>query len=639
MARLYRFNDIQIDLQSFRLLRGGRIIPVEPKALNALVFLVENRGRLVQRQELLSAVWSSAFVSDHVLNRAIGQLRKALEDDAKEPRYIETVPTLGYRFIAQVEELGAPGAVPDPEISAQRAPKPNTPRPDPGRAASLADTRASRISRPAFRGLLRPIFIIPSLLLILVLAVTAWRVRTANHSGLEVRSLMVLPLKNLSGDPSQEYVSDGITEEIITELGQIGSLRVISPLTSMQFKDAHKSMPQVASELNVEVVVTGAVIRFGDRIRIDTQLIDAQADHQLWSHSFEGDFRDTFSLQSQVADSIAEQLKRTLNNRAQRADMPPVDKPAYEALLKGIVAEDNTPESEARALEFFKKAVAIDPNLARAYAGIARANDFLAGYGTPAANVVAEADAAVGKAIELDPNLSEAYDERGWIAMDDHWDFPGALRDFQHALELDPNSSDARNGYADVLVINGSTDQGLREMARTRDIDPKSPLVETNDCYLLKLTGHLNEALPHCNAALSLDPTYRWAHLVAGELYGELGDFEKAHENMKSVHWCDTALCQDAFDEVHGAPGKRGAFDKWVRQNPKLPEPFFRTFDYTRLGRFNQAFASMERAYETRDDMDLMIFLGVDSSLDPLHSDPRFDAFLRKVGLPLRPNP
>ena len=271
MARLYRFNDIQIDLQSFRLLRGGRIIPVEPKALNALVFLVENRGRLVQRQELLSAVWSGAFVSDHVLNRAIGQLRKALEDDAKEPRYIETVPTLGYRFIAQVEELGAPGAVPDPEISAQRAPKPNTPRPDPGRAASLADTRASRISRPAFRGLLRPIFIIPSLLLILVLAVTAWHVRTANHSGLEVRSLMVLPLKNLSGDPSQEYVSDGITEEIITELGQIGSLRVISPLTSMQFKDAHKSMPEVASELNVEVVVTGAVIRFGDRIRIDTQ--------------------------------------------------------------------------------------------------------------------------------------------------------------------------------------------------------------------------------------------------------------------------------------------------------------------------------------------------------------------------------
>jgi tetratricopeptide (TPR) repeat protein len=407
----------------------------------------------------------------------------------------------------------------------------------------------------------------------------------------------------------------------------------------MQFKDAHKSMPEVARELNVEVVVTGAVIRFGDRIRIDTQLIDAQADHQLWSQSFEGDFRDTFSLQSRVADSVAEQLKRTLNSRAERADTPQVNTPAYEALLKGIVAEENTPESEVRALAFFKQAVALDPNLARAYAGIARADDFLAGYGTIPPGVIADADAAVAKALQLDPNLAEAYDERGWIGMDDHWDMPGALKDFQHALELDPNSSDARNGYADVLVITGSIDQGLREMARTRDIDPGSPLVETNDCNLLRITNHMQEALAHCNAALKLDPTYRWAHYVAVEVNGDLGNFDAAHELMRTVGfgWCGAKLCLDAFDEVHGAPGKRGAFDKWMRQKNVPHDPFFEIFDYTRLGRFDEAFASMEKAYEEKDNMDLMIFLGVDASLAPLHSDPRFDAFLRKVGLPPRP--
>jgi len=612
MARTLRFDDVEIDTEAFRLSKAGTGLQVEPKALKLLIYLAENAGRLVDRRELISAVWGDAFVSDHVLNRAVAQLRKALADDAREPRYIETAPTMGYRFIAEVQELQAPRAV----------------------TAAVPPT-GSAARRPIW-----PIALACSLLLILFLAAAAWHARTKMNSGVQVRSLLVLPLKNLSGDPSQEYVSDGITEEIITELGQIGSLRVISPLTSMQFKDAHKSMPEVARELNVEVVVTGAVIRSGDRVRIDAQLIDAQADHQLWSHSFEGDFRDTFGLQSQVADSVAEQLKRTLNNRAQRADKPQMNTPAYEALLKGIVAENNTPESEARALEFFKRAVALDPNLARAYAGIARADDFLAGYGTVPPSVIAEADAAVAKALQLDPNLAEAYDERGWIGMDDHWDMPSAQKDFQHALELDPNSSDARNGYADVLVITGSIDQGLREMARARDIDPGSPLVETNDCNLLRLTNHLQEALAHCNAALKLDPTYRWAHIVAGEVNGDLGDFGKAHEIMRNVGfgWCDTELCQAAFDEVHGAPGKRGAFDKWMRQKNVPHDPFFEIFDYTKLHRFDEAFASMEKAYKERDNMDLMIFIGVDASLEPLRSDPRFNAFLRKTGLPLPPS-
>ena len=631
MARLYRFNDIVIDIQSFRLLRGGKIIPIEPKALNVLVFLVENRGRLVQRQELLSAVWSDAFVTDHVLNRAVGQLRKALEDDAKEPRYIETVPTLGYRFIPEVEELEAPGV---PKPASERV----LPSADAARGALATETGAGRLLRPARRGVLRPVILIPSLLLILLLAATAWHARTRIHGGVQARSLVVLPLTNLSGDPSQEYVSDGITDEIITELGQIGSLRVISPLTSMQFKGAHKSMPEVARELDVDVVVTGAVIRFGDRLRIDAQLIDAQADHQLWSHSFEGDFRDAFSLQSQVADSVAEQLNQTLNDRAQRSDASQVNKLAYEALLKGIVAENNTPESETRALQFYKQAVALDPNFARAYAGIARADDFLVGYGTIPPGAIAEADAATTKALELDPNLADAYNERGWIAMDDHWDIPGGLRNFQRALELDPNSSDALNGYADVLIITGSIDQGLREMARARDIDPASPLVETNDCYLLKLTNHLPEALAHCKAALNLDPTYQWGLVVALDIYGDLGDFDKAHELMTRLHWCDTEACWAPFDDVYGAPGKRGAFDKWVRQKPEAQDAYSNIFNYTKLGRFDEAFASMEKAYEKREYMDLLIFLGVDASLEPLHSDPRFDAFLRKAKLPPRPN-
>ena len=624
MARILRFDDVEIDAAAFRLSKAGAPIQVEPKALKLLIYLAENPGRLVERRELIAAVWGDAFVTDHVLNRAVGQLRKALADDAKEPRYIETAPTLGYRFIAKVEALEAAEASPDPA---------HAPGTTGGPAAS--DSNRARIRQTAAIG---------AALLIALVAIGIWKLAARQAIPNPVRALAVLPLRNLSGDPAQDYVADGVTEELITELGQIGSLRVVSPVTAMQYKNSTKRLPQIANELEVDVVVTGAVLRAGDRLRIDAQLMDARADRQIWAHSYDGDLRDSFGLQKQVAESVAAALKVKLSDPEQKAEAQPLNRQAYEALLEGDYVEQNTPASELKALAYYQKAVAIDPNFARAYTGIARAYDFLGSYGTVSAGEAgASADAANAKAIELDPNLAEAFAERGWTDLTLHWELTNAENDFRHALELDPNLATAHNGLAETLVVTGRFDESLQEANRSRDLDPASPLIETNTCFVLRMTRHNDEALARCKQALDLDPLYNWATYNIAEIYAAQGRFDEAHDAVSRGLWwffvCNSQLCFDMFDEVHGVRSKAGAFAAWMRRASPFPAngDVFLMDAYSGLGRKDETLTFMEKAYEKREEMDTMVFLGVDPQFDWLHSDPRFDAFLKKVGLPLPP--
>ena len=636
VAHVYRFDDVQIDVQDFRLFKAGNPVLVEPKALNLLIFLLKNRGRLIERRELIDAVWGDAFVTDHVLNRAIGQLRKVLADDAKEPRYIETVPTLGYRFIADVEEMpelagsSPSGARPEPLIRTD-APADARPHEQPavGKTVSVTPSR-----------LLQRVAITLSVGAFVIVGVVAFwiegRARRTSVAVMPIRSLAVLPLANLAGDASLDYLSDGMTDELITGLGQISALRVISQTTAMQYKNAHKSLPQIAKELNVDAVVEGSVVRSGDRIRIAAQLVAAPDDKELWAHSYEGDMRDVLGLQSQVASAVAEEIRIELTPKEQRqlADTRQVNTPAYEAFLKGKFFEQNTPETEKKALHYFQQAVALDPNFARAYVGIARCHNFLAGWGAiPAGEAAASADAANAQALELDPNLGEAYGERAWTLLFFHWDFPGAERDFRRALDLDPGSSDDHDGYSAYSVAMGRFDDGLREIKRARDLDPLSLVVNTDYCRFLGYARRYDDALAQCKATLELDPDYKYALNLTGESYARKGEYSEAHKIWAKLWSCD-ALCQLAGDEIYGAPGVSGSFDAWLKTQKQQPDTFFIASAYAGLHRKDQAFAWLEKAYEQRSGGNQMTFLAVDPHFDSLRSDPRFDAFLRRVGLP-----
>jgi TolB-like protein/DNA-binding winged helix-turn-helix (wHTH) protein len=617
-----RFDDVEIDLQSFRLLKAGEPLQVEPKSLKVLIFLAESGGRLVERHELIDAVWSDAFVTDHVLNRAIGQLRKALADDPKQPRYIETVPTLGYRFIAVVE-------APDPTTHATHEAEPN-------------HQHEAGAPPKSPRPIVFRVAVTAACILLVAIAAIAFRLTRIHAAATHVRALAVLPLKNLSGDTAQDYLADGMTEELITDLGQIGALTVISPTTAMQYKDPHKSLPQIARELHVDAVVEGSVTRSGDQLRIDAQLIDARADKQLWARSFEGDLHDAFSLQNQVAAAVADEIriKLTSQERTELASSRPTNALAYQALLKGHYFEENTtPEAMQKALQYYKQAAELDPHFARAYVGIALSYNFLADTDTiPSGEATTAADAAIAKALDLDPNLAEAYGERGWMEMFFHWDLPDAARDFRHAIELDPGDATFHEGLAQYLARTGRFDEAFGELQHSSDLDPLSRRNHVDYCQMLMFAHRYNDALRQCNAALEMEPNFEFGLNILEELYERRGDYAAAHEVLKKTGWCSEELCMAAEDEIHGKPGTAGSWDAWVKTQHPPSDAIYVAMADTGLHRYDQAFANLEKAYEQHRGMQFMTFLAIDPFFTPLYSDPRFDAFLKHAGLPPRPN-
>ena len=648
MARRYRFGDVEIDLQGFRLLKAGQQLPVEPKALNLLIFLVDNRGRLVERRELIDAVWGDAFVTDHVLNRAVGQLRKLLDDDSKQPRYIETVPTLGYRFIADVavEEVQAPAtssraatppkAMVEPAVSAGEQPNATT-------VEAAANVSAATPSRPTKL----PAILLGLAALIIVGVIALWmKGRTSRSSNVaaSIRSLAVLPLDNLLGDPSQQYLADGVTVELITGLAQIRALRVISQTTAMQYKNAHKPLPQIAKELNVDAVIEGSVTRSNDQIRISAQLVDAPGDKQLWAGSYNGDLRNIVGLENQVASAVAERIRIQLSpqERTQLAAAQQVNPRASEAYFKGSAALAlNTQESEKTSLEFFEEAVKFDSHFARAYVGIARSYNFLGDWGYAAGpaigpgEVISGADSALAKALEIDPDLGEAYEERAWTLYKFRWDFQSAEAGFRRALELEPGAPSAHDGLGHTLLAQGRFDEAVREIKSAQQIDPLSLVVNTDYCKILQFARQDERAMEQCNATLRLGPDYSYALFMNAELYERKGDYAEAHKFWAKQD-CG-ATCLAGIDEIYGAPGVSGAFDAWLKEQPHLPA-FFIARAYAGLRRKDQAFEWLEKAYELRSEVSWMALLGVDPDFDPLRLDPRFDAFLRHVGLPPQPH-
>lgn len=429
-----------------------------------------------------------------------------------------------------------------------------------------------------------------------------------------------------------------MTDELITSMGQIGALRVISRTTAMQYKNAHKPLPQIARELNVDAVVEGTVSHSADKVRIAAQLVDARTEKQLWAQNYDGDLRDVLGLQSQVAGAVAEQIriKLTAKEKTQLADTESVDPRAYEALLKGnYLFRQNTTESTKKALEYFRQAVQLDPTFARAYVGIARCYNFLGEGEVSAGEATATADAAVAKALQLQPELGEAYAERGWTLLFYHWDFPGAERDFRYAIALNPGSADAHEGYGHYLAVLGKFDAALWEMKKARDLDPLSPFLLADYCTLLQHARRYGEAEVQCLASLELDPHFAWGLEHTVQLYFNQKNFKTANQYLAKLD-CD-ALCLAMADEVNGDPEKRGAFDIWLKAQKQKPDAFFLAWAYTGLGRKDQAFAALERAYELRNSPHDLTFIPVDPHFDSLRSDPRFDAFLRRVGLPPQP--
>lgn len=630
-----RFGTYEVSLQSGEVRKSGLRIRVQQQPLKLLEILLERPGEVVTREELCTRVWPNETFGDfdQALSIAIAKLRTALGDSAENPRFIETLSKRGYRFIADVSVI-------DPNVR-PRKPEPGGTIPGatevehalPG--AGLAEARKGRLWTRRW-GLV---------LLALVLGVSIpalWVFRSRAPAPTGIRSLAVLPLENLSGDPAQNYFADGMTDELITDLAQISALRVISRTSAMVYKDAHKPLPQIARELNVDAVVEGSVLRSGDKVRITAQLIEAPTDKHLWSQSYEGDLRDTLAVQNSVARAIADQIRINLTPREQAAlrSVDVVNPAAYESYLKGrFFWNKRTADGLRTALAYFNQAIEEDPKYARSYSGLADTYALLGDWqyaAMPAKEAFPKAKAAAIKALELDSSLGEAHNSLAFVLDGFDWDLDAAGKEFRRAIELNPGYATAHHWYAWHLGLLGRYNEAIAEMRKAQNLDPLSLIINADLAELLVIAHFYDESMQQSLRTIEMDPNFALAHNQLAEAYIQKHMYEKAiAELRKAVQLSgDSPTCIASLARAYVLSGKRSEAVQLLNGLKKRSDlgnssaPEIATI-YASLGDTDQAMNWLDKAYNDRFNPGVLLRPG----FDPLRSDPRFQDLERRIGL------
>lgn len=620
-SKLVQFGVFELDLQRVELRKQGVKVKLQEQPLKVLRVLLENPGQIVSRDELRRRVWSAnTFVEfDQGLYSAMARLRDVLGDSSDSPRFIETVARRGYRFIAPVSPLVAP-------IPGQ------TTRPTKGDQEDFHRHSLRRWISSLLAGLLGGALLLVIVFTFDVAGAREWlRTRTT-----PIRAIAVLPLENLSRDPEQEYFADGMTDELITTLAQMGTMRVVSRTSVMRYKKISEPIAQVGRELSVDAVVEGTVERSGNRVRIRVQLIQAASDRHLWAQTYDRDFKDALALESEAAGDIVREIQSDLTptQKQRRSAVRKVDPEAYEAYLKGLYFSNKRNAADFdRAIGYFNQAIAKDSGYAAAYSGL---SDALLGEiftGTPAEKVREKATLSAQKAIELDPSSAEAHDSLAGIREFWDWDWAAAEKEYQRAIELNPNFVAGHQDYALFLAFQGRFEQAIAEAQRAQDLDPLSPFVRTTFCLDLRLARRFAEALEKCQQALELDPNFTHAHGNLVSIYIEMGKNEQAVEEYEKVATlsgrspAEIAAIREAFQQG----GIKGFWRKLLEESKKKGDGFNIASLYSQLGEKDQAMVWLEKAYRQRSP--LMEFLKEASEFDNLRSDPRFGELLHRVGL------
>jgi TolB-like protein/DNA-binding winged helix-turn-helix (wHTH) protein len=615
--QIVRFGAFEVDLGNGSLHKNGLRIRVQGKPLQILSLLVEHAGDVVTRDQLRQHLWpAGTFVDfEHGLNTAIKKLREALGDDPENPRFVQTVPRHGYRFIAPAEVV-VPASLPQP---------------------------TSRTERTGRRRIL-----VVSALVITIAALTAVALRVNGRWGRTVPSeriqaLAVLPLENLSHDPEQEYFADGMTDELIANLAKIAALRVISRTSVMQYKGAKRPLPQIARELNVDAVIEGTVLRSGDRVRITAQLVSARTDAHLWAETYERDLRDVLRLQSDIARAIATavQVKLSPEEKARLASGPRIDPEAQDAYLRGRYYWSKLSDGGCeKGIQYFKRSIEKSANFAAGYAGLADCYVHLTIFGPLApGDAYPKAKDAALRAIAIDDSLAEAHAAMGNVLYLYDWDWDAAEREFRRSIDLNPSYGPVHMYYASYLVSMGRKGQALAEMTTARSLDPVSQTTNVGIAYQLNMAREYDQAIEQLRKLLELYPGFWFGyHYLAENYYGkglhkEAGDAWFKGDLLSGAGKEEMAPFRQAF----ARSGMRGIFKTLAelleRESKKhrVKASMIGEF-YAAGGEKELAFTYLEKAFRERDDG--LVYLKVTPRLDSVRADPRFKDLVRRVGLP-----
>jgi len=649
VSQIIRFDVFELDLRTGELRKRGVKIRLQEQPFLILRALLENPGQIVTREELKKKIWpEDTFVDfDHGLHAAVNRLREALNDSADNPRFVETLARRGYRFVGQIAA--------DPQNVNQVPVQPVMPASSPGKPEPFV--------RNSWTGLLAGFVTAIVIGVILVgFNVRGLRDWLFGSGRGHIRSLAVLPLENVTSDPEHEYISEGMTEDLTTQLSQLQNLKVISHTSVLPYKKANKPLREVARELNVDAIVEGAVELAGNHVRITAQLVDAATDQHIWAQTYDREFKDVLILQAEVTQDIAKQIALELTPQQQQklaSDVHPVNPEAYQDYWLGrYYWNQRTASGLAKAGQFFGQAIQKDPNYAPAYSGLSDYYAFLTLLGgpevLPPSQAMAKAKSAAEKAVQLDGSSAEAHASRGHILHNYDWNFDGAEREFKKAIELNPNYATAHHWYAHLLMQVGRTQQALEEAERAQQLDPMSPFVNQGLARQYYLSRQYDKSIYQCRIALEKDAAYLPSRIQVALDYEQQGMTAEAVSELEQARSLAAGYAGQRGGQSPGTPstdlpivhGMLGyayaragrtadaqnelAQLKAIGQHRYVPPSYLAIISMA-LGHNDDAFSWLNRAYQDRSEQ--MLYLGVEPIVDPLRDDPRFDDLLRKVGL------
>jgi TolB-like protein/DNA-binding winged helix-turn-helix (wHTH) protein/Tfp pilus assembly protein PilF len=616
-SQLVLFADFEADLRAGELYRQGKRVKLQDRPFKVLSILLETPQEVVTREELRQRIWpADTFVDfDHSLAVAVSKIREALGDCAEAPRFIETVGRRGYRFLGV-----CPKSLTDPV-----SPSLDT---DPSTRTDEPKSSAGRFNRSA-------VVLFPAVAMIALLVWSAmhFRARQQNVSSPKISSLAVLPLENLSGDPAQEYFSEGITDELITDVARLPGVRVISRTSSVRYRGTTKTMPQIARELNVDGVIEGTVVRVGNRVRIRTQLIYAPGDQHVWAQAYERDEKDVLALQAGLAREIANRigLELTTEQHSEFATNRPVNPEAHELYLEGrYFWNKRDPAGLRKAVDYFQQAIAKDPGYAEAHAGLADAYGLL--------GMMSEAETAAKKALTINSNLAEAHTSLGLIEPFLDWNWEAGKAHFERAIALNPNYATAHHWYAEAyLMPRGQVDEALAELEKAQALDPLSAIIATDFGKDLYLARRYDEAIVQLRRALELDPNFVSAHNWLSDTFLEKGMYAEASAELnKTRPFKEERVYVRQMAYLDARMGKRNQARKALEQSLLLSKGKDISMGavalvYAALGDKERTFFWLNRACSARSSF--VMTLKFWSVFDPIRSDHRFEELLHRVGL------
>jgi TolB-like protein/DNA-binding winged helix-turn-helix (wHTH) protein/Tfp pilus assembly protein PilF len=637
--RVVQFGLFELDLDARELRKSGVRIKLQEQPFVILAMLVERPGTIVTREELQKKLWlGDTFVDfDLSLNSAVKKLRQALNDDSENPRFVETLYRRGYRFIFPIASTDSKG-----KVTAARVPtsaKSGGVASDSGGGLSENLTASRRTLKIA------SLVVVCVLAFLFILYVGGWRKRLSLRSANpHIQSLAVLPLANLSHDSEQDYFSDGMTDELITELSKIGTLRVISRTSAMHYRGTSKTLPEIARELNVEAIVEGSVVRSGNQVRITAKLIDAPSERQLWAESYERELKDVFALEGEVVRDIAQEIRVKISPREETrlTARRPVDPEAHEAYLKGRHYWYKFNAESEKSGHFFEDAIAKDPQYALAYVGLANYYTTVQAQASDALRLMPKAEAAAQKALALDSQLADAHTALAAIRLYFTWDWTTAERELKIALELNPNLAQTHNVYADYLQVMGQYEQAVAENIKAQRLDPLKPILNANLAFSLIAVKRYKEAIEAARKALEIDPNFAMGHsaiILANELQGNYGEAAAEWydalllDNKKAL----ATLVQKTYQSSGYANMKRALARMQIEGANKARAKDWSPLDmadwYVQIGDNEHAFEFLEQAYHYRT-WPLPIIPTLPGFLAGIRSDPRYEDLMRRIGVP-----